>query len=160
MMQVGQFGGFQQELEGLKRDKSVLMMELVRMRQAQQVRGRRCSGEGESCRAGTRMQWVPLLRAAHHQLDAGAWRACKGHVRRGATAAPCMQTTEQHVRALQDRLSVTEQRQQALIGFFASALKDPRILQRLFSTMSTAGVQRLGPPVAGARLCVIRGSAA
>jgi hypothetical protein len=36
--QIGAYGGFQQELENLKRDKGVLMMELVRMRQAQTVR--------------------------------------------------------------------------------------------------------------------------
>ncbi len=36
-MQVGQFGGIVDELEGLKRDKNVLMVELVRLRQQQQV---------------------------------------------------------------------------------------------------------------------------
>ncbi len=37
-LQVGQYGGLQDEIENLKRDKNVLMMELVRMRNAQQVR--------------------------------------------------------------------------------------------------------------------------
>ncbi|KAL6754311.1 hypothetical protein V8C86DRAFT_362561 [Haematococcus lacustris] len=37
-VEVGAYGGFHQELEGLKRDKNVLMMELVRLRQAQTVR--------------------------------------------------------------------------------------------------------------------------
>ena len=35
--QLGQFGGMQEELETLKRDKNVLMLELVRLRQQQQV---------------------------------------------------------------------------------------------------------------------------
>lgn len=35
--QVGSFGGLVDEVQGLKRDKNVLMMELVRLRQQQQV---------------------------------------------------------------------------------------------------------------------------
>ncbi|GFH08001.1 heat stress transcription factor A-1d, partial [Haematococcus lacustris] len=89
-VEVGAYGGFHQELEGLKRDKNVLMMELVRLRQAQ-------TG------------------------------------------------SDQKIRDLHERLERTEQRQQTLISFFASALKDPRILQRLLSTITAAGVQRIGP---------------
>ena len=40
-MQVGSFGGLADELETLKRDKNLLMVELVRMRQHQQVRKER-----------------------------------------------------------------------------------------------------------------------
>ncbi len=36
-VQVGSFGGVMDEVQGLKRDKNVLMMELVRLRQQQQV---------------------------------------------------------------------------------------------------------------------------
>jgi hypothetical protein len=36
-LQVGQYGGLVEEVEGLKRDKNVLMMELVHLRQQQQV---------------------------------------------------------------------------------------------------------------------------
>ena len=36
--QVGQFGGLADDVESLKRDKNVLMVELVRVRQQQQVR--------------------------------------------------------------------------------------------------------------------------
>lgn len=39
LLQVGNYGGFQDEIENLKRDKNVLMMELVRLRQQQQVSG-------------------------------------------------------------------------------------------------------------------------
>eukprot|EP00983_Pelagomonas_calceolata_P067846 1149653-Pelagomonas_calceolata.AAC.8 len=50
------------------------------------------------------------------------------------------------VQSLHERLAATEQRQQVLINFFASALKDPRILHRLLSTMSPAGnMQRIMP---------------
>lgn len=35
--QLGAYGGLTDEIEALKRDKNVLMMELVRLRQAQQV---------------------------------------------------------------------------------------------------------------------------
>lgn len=35
--QLGHFGGLADELEGLKRDKNILMVELVRLRQQQQV---------------------------------------------------------------------------------------------------------------------------
>lgn len=37
MHQLGHFGGLADELEGLKRDKNILMVELVRLRQQQQV---------------------------------------------------------------------------------------------------------------------------
>lgn len=36
-MQVGRYGGLEEEVEHLKRDKNVLMLELVRLRQQQQV---------------------------------------------------------------------------------------------------------------------------
>jgi len=55
------------------------------------------------------------------------------------------------MQAVQDRLALTEQRQQVLINFFANALKDPRILHRLLSSMAPgAGMQRIGPgPITG-----------
>ncbi len=37
-LQVGRYGGLEEEVEHLKRDKNVLMLELVRLRQQQQVR--------------------------------------------------------------------------------------------------------------------------
>lgn len=36
-VQVGRYGGLEEEVEHLKRDKNVLMLELVRLRQQQQV---------------------------------------------------------------------------------------------------------------------------
>jgi hypothetical protein len=59
------------------------------------------------------------------------------------------QSSEQRIDDLQERLSLMEQRQHNLITFFATALKDPRTLQRLLSQISSAGVQRLEPPSAG-----------
>mgnify|MGYP006297706593 CR=1 FL=1 len=40
-VQLGAYGGFQQDIDSLKRDKNMLMMELVRLRQNQAVS--RCS---------------------------------------------------------------------------------------------------------------------
>lgn len=37
LVQVGRYGGLEEEVEHLKRDKNVLMLELVRLRQQQQV---------------------------------------------------------------------------------------------------------------------------
>ena len=37
VLQVGSFGGIMDEVQALKRDKNVLMLELVRLRQQQQV---------------------------------------------------------------------------------------------------------------------------
>jgi hypothetical protein len=37
LSQIGSYGGISDELENLKRDKNVLMLELVRLRQQQQV---------------------------------------------------------------------------------------------------------------------------
>ena len=36
-VQVGRYGGLEEEVEHLKRDKNLLMLELVRLRQQQQV---------------------------------------------------------------------------------------------------------------------------
>lgn len=88
-IELGNFGGFHDEFDSLKRDKNVLMLEIVRLRQAQQ-------------------------------------------------------STEHKMRDLQNRLEATEQRQQTILNFFASALKNPNILQRLFSSMASGGVQRIG----------------
>jgi heat shock transcription factor len=38
VVQLGHYGGVHDEIESLKRDKNVLMLELVRLRQQQQVR--------------------------------------------------------------------------------------------------------------------------
>jgi hypothetical protein len=62
--QLGHYGGLGDEIDSLKRDKNVLMLELVRLRQAQQVRGscgpaphdRRCAGAGRAARAGSRVR--------------------------------------------------------------------------------------------------------
>ena len=40
--QVGSFGGIVDEVQALKRDKNVLMLELVRLRQQQQVKAYGC----------------------------------------------------------------------------------------------------------------------
>ena len=48
--QVGRYGGLEEEVEHLKRDKNVLMLELVRLRQQQQVSPGRAVAEGHmSC---------------------------------------------------------------------------------------------------------------
>eukprot|EP00798_Chlamydomonas_sp_ICE-L_P017467 gene17467-23771_t len=88
-IEVGDYGGFNEQLESLKRDKNVLMMELVRLRQSQQ-------------------------------------------------------SSDSKIRDLQQRLDGTEQRQQTIINFFTSAINNPGMLQRLFSTVNGGGVPRIG----------------
>lgn len=46
-IEVGQYGGLADEIDALKRDKNILMMELVRIRQQQQV-GVMMSGRGHT----------------------------------------------------------------------------------------------------------------
>lgn len=41
LLQLGHYGGMVDEIDALKRDKNVLMLELVRLRQQQQVRRHR-----------------------------------------------------------------------------------------------------------------------
>ena len=49
-VQVGRYGGLEEEVEHLKRDKNVLMLELVRLRQQQQVKPVLAVAEGHvSC---------------------------------------------------------------------------------------------------------------
>jgi len=89
-IELGNYGGLHEELETLKRDKNVLMLELVRLRQAQQ-----CS--------------------------------------------------DTKIRDLQSRLEVQEQRQNTIVNFFTTALKNPSILQRIFSTVNAStSVHRIG----------------
>jgi hypothetical protein len=52
--QVGQYGGLVEEVESLKRDKNVLMMELVHLRQRQQVRRIGSSAVSVTVACGTR----------------------------------------------------------------------------------------------------------
>lgn len=58
-LQLGNFGGMQDEIDALKRDKNVLMMELVRLRQQQQVRCPR------------RRQWRPASASLGSGIDIG-----------------------------------------------------------------------------------------
>ncbi|GAX80596.1 hypothetical protein CEUSTIGMA_g8032.t1 [Chlamydomonas eustigma] len=87
-IELGQYGGFQEELETLKRDKNVLMLELVRLRQAQQ-------------------------------------------------------SSDSKIRDLLQRVEQTETRQNTIISFFTTALKNPAMLQRLFTQVTSGGVQRI-----------------
>jgi hypothetical protein len=45
-VKVGRYGGLEEEVEHLKRDKNVLMLELVRLRQQQQVKPGRAAAKG------------------------------------------------------------------------------------------------------------------
>jgi hypothetical protein len=46
-LQLGHYGGMVDEIDSLKRDKNVLMLELVRLRQQQQVRTSVCGLNGQ-----------------------------------------------------------------------------------------------------------------
>jgi hypothetical protein len=60
--------------------------------------------------------------------------------------ANTLQASDNLVHSLHERLAATEQRQQVLLNFFANALKEPRILHRLLSSINpNGGVQRIGP---------------
>ncbi|KAK9816951.1 hypothetical protein WJX72_007344 [[Myrmecia] bisecta] len=53
-IEVGQFGGLTDEVEGLKRDKNILMLELVRLRQQQQASEAENDMKGRKKRRATR----------------------------------------------------------------------------------------------------------
>lgn len=86
-VQLGAYGGFGQEVEGLKRDKGVMMMELVRLRQQQAVGvGRRvptgpmlstcvCWGRVErgGSMARTDSAFAPMASGASVGLHHAAW---------------------------------------------------------------------------------------
>ncbi|KAJ7197071.1 hypothetical protein O6H91_13G059800 [Diphasiastrum complanatum] len=81
-VEVGKFGGLEGEIQQLKRDKNVLMQELVRMRQQQQM-------------------------------------------------------TEQNMKAIGQRLLVTEQRQQQIMSFLAKAMQSPSFFAHLVKQNDT-----------------------
>ena len=47
------------------------------------------------------------------------------------------------MREMKNRMDIQEQRTHTLINFFASALKNPSILHRLYSTVNSGGPQRI-----------------
>ena len=96
-IEVGQYGGLSDEIDALKRDKNILMMELVRIRQQQQV-------------------WMVYVA----QVDAVLQRS---HV----------QSHEQHMHQMQQRLVSTEQRQHNLMAFMAKMLQNPGFMQQVMA---------------------------
>jgi len=65
-VQVGRYGGLEEEVEHLKRDKNVLMLELVRLRQQQQVKPVLAVAEGHvSCDSDKRWT-VSMFKQAFH----------------------------------------------------------------------------------------------
>jgi heat shock transcription factor len=74
-LEVGEFG-FEEEIDRLKRDKNILITEVVKLRQEQQ-------------------------------------------------------TTKDHVRAMEERLRVAEQKQVQMMGFLARAMRNPEFFQQL-----------------------------
>lgn len=64
--QVGRYGGLEEEVEHLKRDKNVLMLELVRLRQQQQVNPGRAVAEGHmSCHINKRWTMTIVASICH-----------------------------------------------------------------------------------------------
>lgn len=78
-IEVGHYGGLLEEVDSLKRDKTLLMQEVVRLRHAQQL-------------------------------------------------------ADEDLRNLNDRLELTEQRQQQMIAFFAQAMQHPALVQHFLAT--------------------------
>ena len=64
------------------------------------------------------------------------------------TLLPC-QSSDAKIRELQQRADQTEQRQNTIINFFTTALKNPAMLQRLFTQVQAGGVQRITAPRTG-----------
>ena len=63
-VQVGRYGGLEEEVEHLKRDKNVLMLELVRLRQQQQVQPALLSIDLQCCS----VICIPAIMAARAML--------------------------------------------------------------------------------------------
>jgi hypothetical protein len=73
-VQVGRYGGLEEEVEHLKRDKNVLMLELVRLRQQQQVNPGRAVAEGHmSC--DTDKWWTISIVASIRHFQKQAFHA-------------------------------------------------------------------------------------
>ncbi len=73
-VQVGRYGGLEEEVEHLKRDKNVLMLELVRLRQQQQVNPGRAVAEGHtSCDIDKR--WTVTIAASICHVQKQAFHA-------------------------------------------------------------------------------------
>jgi hypothetical protein len=152
--QLGHYGGLTDELESLKRDKGVLMVELLRLRQAQQVR--------------TPRRWRLRLDVGSSSIEPGEgtpslpWRAPKA-VERACSAptnpfrrppCPFPQATDSRMRDLQQRLSATEARQSTMISFIGRVAANPAALQQL---VSAAAAAHAAAPAAHAALVPVGG---
>lgn len=141
IIEVGHYG-LQAEVEQLKRDKNVLMQEVIRLRQQQQVRaGGRGGRAGAS--GGAASHHAGKLTGRNHGS-----RAEPHAVRPTTTSHPTTSHPPTHTQDssdtladLQDRLEVQEQRQQQMIGFLATALQHPGLVQHLVA--STPMIKRI-----------------
>lgn len=146
IIEVGHYG-LHQEVEQLKRDKNVLMQEVIRLRQQQQVR---CQllGEGWTAAGGWQSRQLMLRRHGMQRrsdltVPAESRMQARMRPRVGALhlnsphhPPPMHPSTPSHSQDsnevlvdLQDRLEMQEQRQQQMIGFLAAALQNPGLVQ-------------------------------
>ena len=154
-MQVGRYGGLEEEVEHLKRDKNLLMLELVRLRQQQQV-----------IKADWHVSFLVNARTVHLPIAvvmavvmpnlfcsfldslcylshaATHWRWFMYVVSQGMLCI--LQNTDQETKRLLARLESTEQRQQQMMAFLAKAVQNPAFLQELLTNQRHA--QRISGP--------------
>lgn len=164
--QLGHYGGLSDEVDSLKRDKNLLMLELVRLRQAQQVWGRAGAAAGSRAHARRHpaISQPACARAAacesaavllvHGKLCArrralGVSARTHIHTHTAAHArrpthpltppTPLPQANDARVRDLQQRLDSTESRQQTIINFLGRVAHNPAVLQQLVAAASQHG---------------------
>ena len=132
--QLGHFGGLADELEGLKRDKNILMVELVRLRQQQQVHD---------------VQWRVVLAIGLPSASCRGPSALSNlddAESNGLLLLMCLQASDEKYRSMQSRLERQEQRQVQMMQFLSKALQHPEMLQSLVG----ARQQRFDGSVQGA----------
>jgi hypothetical protein len=146
---VGQYGGLQDEVENLKRDKNVLTAELVRLRNQQQVgaalTAAACSGGAARLTGGALLRhrarpYHPSGRLHSQPVELDP----PDPPRPGPGCSPPLQASDLRMRDLQTRVERTEQRQHGMINLLARVMQDPAMLQQAFATLQNTNLQRIG----------------
>jgi hypothetical protein len=159
-VQLGHYGGVHDEIESLKRDKNVLMLELVRLRQQQQVSSHVFFVKGEQLREHSlficscsvlacQQQVMVLIADGHNALSRVSARVQRSSAQDMLTralccgACCCVQAADQRMRDMHDRMEAQEQRQNTIVNFLARVAQNPTVLQQMVSVAQSAGLQRL-----------------
>lgn len=136
-LQLGRYGGLADELDNLKRDRVLLVEELKRQRQRQQVK--------PSINDFTRHSYTGInqtLSLSESSEEGTAWNVSftKGMGRCNSI----LQESELEMRGLQLRVENMERQHQQTMSFLSKALQNPGFLQQILQARGASQIAGMG----------------